>query len=590
MKKSLLIGIIGILSLFFLVGCGNNAVDKISFKEKSITIEKGSSYTLELNENVKNVKFKSSDENIVLVNDNGYITGKNNGYATVTAYIEGMEDINDTCNVTVYTEQTIIYPQNISLNKTSINLKVGNNEKLSYTIEPSNANTNIKWETSNNKVATVNNGLVKAVGEGSATITVKTSNNLYATCSVSVSKNQVTTKYTLTYNANGGSVSPTSKTLNRGDKYGTLPTPTRSGYTFSGWYTEKNGGNKVGSNTTISSNTTIYAHWQKNKENVPVTSISLNKTSANVKTKRSIKLVATITPSNASNKTITWTSSDTSIAKVDKEGKVTGLKIGEATITATSNNGKKASAKIKVNPLTILIVGNSKTFRTNDKDKRPSFNFVDIAYKGKYLNNSSSKIETKAKDKSIFIGVHKNVTITAKNGSYFATRTVSPFKEYILARNFDVIILQEKTAIAAGTDFNKYYDDTKKFVELIGGKNYKGRLYFRTSWPLKSSDFEKDLKAMNSNTEKVASKINKDYGIKTYVIHDGNAFKKALNNKIEVYVPDNNHQNINGAYLSALCMYVKVYNEDATKVTTNLYVTDKTIANKLKNIANSECK
>ncbi len=70
-------------------------------------------------------------------------------------------------------------------------------------------------------------------------------------------------KFTLTYNANGGSVSPGSKTLTFGDSYGTLPTPTRSHYNFDGWYTAASGGTKVSSSTTPSSavNITIYAHW-----------------------------------------------------------------------------------------------------------------------------------------------------------------------------------------------------------------------------------------------------------------------------------------------------------------------------------------
>ena len=68
--------------------------------------------------------------------------------------------------------------------------------------------------------------------------------------------------FVLTYNANGGSVSPTSKNLTYGSEYGTLPTPTRSGYTFNGWYTAATAGSKVSSSTKIgASNTTIYAQW-----------------------------------------------------------------------------------------------------------------------------------------------------------------------------------------------------------------------------------------------------------------------------------------------------------------------------------------
>ena len=75
--------------------------------------------------------------------------------------------------------------------------------------------------------------------------------------------------YTLTYNANGGSVSPSNKVLKKGEQYGTLPTPTRSGYKFDGWYTAKDGGSKVSSTTVITANTTIYAHWTKTSTSPP---------------------------------------------------------------------------------------------------------------------------------------------------------------------------------------------------------------------------------------------------------------------------------------------------------------------------------
>ena len=71
--------------------------------------------------------------------------------------------------------------------------------------------------------------------------------------------------YTLTYNANGGSVTPASKSLTYGSQYGTLPTPTRTGYTFNGWYTAASGGTKVSSTTTMGAgNKIIYAQWTKN--------------------------------------------------------------------------------------------------------------------------------------------------------------------------------------------------------------------------------------------------------------------------------------------------------------------------------------
>lgn len=71
-----------------------------------------------------------------------------------------------------------------------------------------------------------------------------------------------TNSYILTYDANGGTVSTTSKSVKYGEEYGTLPTPTRVGYTFNGWYTAASGGTQVSSGTLMgAANTTIYAQW-----------------------------------------------------------------------------------------------------------------------------------------------------------------------------------------------------------------------------------------------------------------------------------------------------------------------------------------
>lgn len=72
--------------------------------------------------------------------------------------------------------------------------------------------------------------------------------------------------YTVTFNANGGSVTTLSKDVVAGSTYGELPTPTRVGYTFSGWYTGLTGGSKVTSSTSVSitADQTLYARWSAN--------------------------------------------------------------------------------------------------------------------------------------------------------------------------------------------------------------------------------------------------------------------------------------------------------------------------------------
>ena len=85
-------------------------------------------------------------------------------------------------------------------------------------------------------------------------------NQATATCTVTPAS------YLVTFDPNGGRVSPTSTAVTIGKPYGTLPTPNRTGYS-SGWYTEKTGGTKVESDTIVGKDppTTLYAHWTANQ-------------------------------------------------------------------------------------------------------------------------------------------------------------------------------------------------------------------------------------------------------------------------------------------------------------------------------------
>ena len=75
-----------------------------------------------------------------------------------------------------------------------------------------------------------------------------------------------TRSYTVTFDANDGVVSTTSKQVAQNQPYGELPVPTRDGYQFGGWYTEKENGTKIESTTTVelAEDHTLYAHWTKN--------------------------------------------------------------------------------------------------------------------------------------------------------------------------------------------------------------------------------------------------------------------------------------------------------------------------------------
>lgn len=87
------------------------------------------------------------------------------------------------------------------------------------------------------------------------------SNQATAKCTVTPAS------YLVTFDPNGGRVSPTSTAVTIGKKYGPLPTPNRYGYEFDGWYTKETGGTKVTETTTVGENlpATLYAHWTAKK-------------------------------------------------------------------------------------------------------------------------------------------------------------------------------------------------------------------------------------------------------------------------------------------------------------------------------------
>ena len=128
------------------------------------------------------------------------------------------------------------------------------------------ADTNLTWESSDSSVATVTGYIsgttrkatIKAVGSGTAVITASTSNGISGTYTVNCS-----VKHTVTFNANGGSCSTRSKTYTDGEAYGTLPSPSRTGYDFVGWYTDAVAGDKVEPTDTVNKDITLYARWIK---------------------------------------------------------------------------------------------------------------------------------------------------------------------------------------------------------------------------------------------------------------------------------------------------------------------------------------
>ena len=334
------------------------AVTGVSISKSTLPLTEGDSETLTAtvspsNATNKAVNWSSSDAGVASVSD-GKVTALKPGTTTITvSTADGGKTA--TCAVTV--EAKKIPVTGVTLDKEETGLVEGEEVTLVATLAPENATEKtVEWSSSDEKVATVKDGKVTAVAPGTATITVKTvDGEKTATCKVTVEKkgipvNKVTlNKTTQTLEIGSevtlvATVSPsnaTNKKLTWSSSNSEVATVDQNGKvkavkagTSSITVTTEDGGKKATCAVTVN--------------NKAVSTITLNKSSLSLKETQTAQLTATISPANATDQTLTWTSSNNSVAVVDKTGKVTALKAGTATITAKSSNNKTATCSVTV--------------------------------------------------------------------------------------------------------------------------------------------------------------------------------------------------------------------------------------------------
>lgn len=251
----------------------------------------------------------------------------------------------------------------ITLNATSQKLTEGKTVTLAATVTPADTTDAVVWTSSNTKVATVSaDGVVTAVKEGTAVITA-TAGNVKATCKITVSKAVVkVTKVSVTASARNiaagkkvqlkAAVAP-SKATNKAVTWKSSNTKvatvsSKGVVTFS----KKAGGKKVTITATAKDGSKKYGKITLTCMKGSVKKITLSGVKT-LKAGKTAKVKAKVTTMNGkANKTLTWTSSNTKIATVDKNGKVKAVKGKKGTVTitarATDGSGKKATIKIKV--------------------------------------------------------------------------------------------------------------------------------------------------------------------------------------------------------------------------------------------------
>ena len=352
------------------VGCTEEpapiAVTSVTLDSTSMTLEEGGSQKLTAtispsNAENKAVIWTSSNSSVASVKD-GLVTAIKSGKATITVKSDdgGKTAI---CEVTVNAKG---YPvESVSLDKTSYEMTEGDEFTLTATVKPDNAtNKNVTWSSSNTSVATVLNGKVTALRAGAAIITVTTEDGgKTATCEVTVNAK--------VYQVESVSLDKTLYEMTEGDQFTLTATvkpdnATNKNVTWSsnntsivtvdnGKLTALKAGTAIITVKTEDGGKTATCEVTVNAKINPVESVSLDKTSYEMTEGEEFSLTASVKPDNATNKNVTWSSSNTSVAIVSN-GTVTAKKAGTATITVkTEDRGKIATCKVTIKANYVVV-------------------------------------------------------------------------------------------------------------------------------------------------------------------------------------------------------------------------------------------
>lgn len=377
----------------------NIAVSKVALNKTSATVSTGSSLTLKAtvspsNATNKSIKWSTSNKNVATVSTKGVVKGVKAGTATITAAAQDGSGKKATCKITVKN----VSVSSISLNKTSLTVYPAGTYTLKATVSPSNATDKaVKWTSSDTTAATVSStGVVKGIKEGkTATITCTAADGSgkKATCKVTVGVKAK--QLSVTY-ANAGI---SSWYVGKTDKLSVSVTPSNTTNKAVKWTSsepecvtvDSNGNVKVVKNTKVVQEKTLFGTRNKT---VKVESAVITATASdgsgvkgnytvNINDYKKIDSVAFVqtlpdimyvnqktafavafTPVDASERAVTYSTSNSNIATVDAKGNVTALKAGTVTITATATKDttKKVSKTIEIKEPTFKMYVSRKTF------------------------------------------------------------------------------------------------------------------------------------------------------------------------------------------------------------------------------------
>lgn len=248
----------------------------------------------------------------------------------------------------------------IEMNKSSVSVAAGNQIKLKATLSPANTTQKtLKWSSDKKKIATVSkDGTVTAVKPGKATITVKVKGtSKKATCKITVTKAVKVKKITLnktslsmqagskmTLKASLTPKNTTQRTITYKSSAPSVVKVSKQGVVTA----VKKGSATITATVKGTSKKAVCKVTVTAKKKVSVTAVKFAKKKMTLKQGETVQATVTVSPSNATNKAVTYTSSNKNVATVDANGKIQAKEVGQTVITATAKDGSKKKASMTV--------------------------------------------------------------------------------------------------------------------------------------------------------------------------------------------------------------------------------------------------
>ena len=386
----------------------------------SLNLTVGDTYTLAANvkpDNAtdKTVTWESLNSSVAKVDNKGVVTAVAAGSTTIKA--KSADGVSGTCPVEVTAAYVPV--TSLTLDMHDVALKKGETYTLHATVTPADATTpTLTWKSSSSCV-TVNNGILTAVAGGEADITVsaeggKVSDVCHVKVTVPVTGVSLSYAYTVIYTNETATPTATIEPADASNKNVSWSVSPSIVTLYPDGLSCKVVPNGTAGTVTVTVKTedggkTASCTIEIEQEYVKATSVTVTPSTLSLKVDDTYNLSATVSPSNATSKTIQWKSLNTGVAKVDSNGKVTAVAPGTATIRAEHPDGVSGTCTVTVSSKTVPVTSITLSKSTLELKKGEYYTLTAVVYP----SNATNKSVNWSSDNSSVATVNSSGTVTA---------------------------------------------------------------------------------------------------------------------------------------------------------------------------------